>query len=67
MGLRPPSARAVTRWLLTHPDALPEGDRIQLEAVLANCHELTALSEHMRSFGHMVAHLQGDQWAAWVP
>ncbi|MFE4682752.1 transposase [Streptomyces sp. NPDC056721] len=66
MGPRPPSARAVTRWLLTHPDALPEGDRIQLEAVLANCHELTALSEHVHSFGHMVAHLQGDQLPTWI-
>jgi hypothetical protein len=35
IGPRPPSARAVTRWILTHPDALPEGDRIQLKAVLA--------------------------------
>ncbi|MGW9046969.1 ISL3 family transposase [Streptomyces lydicus] len=57
VGPRPPSARAVTRWLLTHPDALSESDRLQLKAVLANCPELTALSEHVRSFGHMVAHL----------
>lgn len=66
VGPRPPSARTVTRWLPTHPDALPEGDRIQLKAVLANCHELTALSEHVRSFGHMVAHLQGDQLPTWI-
>ncbi|MEN2423985.1 transposase, partial [Streptomyces rimosus] len=58
---RPPSAHTVTRWLLTHPDALTEGDRPHLKVVLANCPELTALSEHVRSFGHMVAHLQGDQ------
>ncbi|MET7527478.1 hypothetical protein ACFYSJ_30505 [Streptomyces sp. NPDC005248] len=37
IGLRPPSARAVTRWIVTHPDAGPEGDRLQLKAVLANC------------------------------
>ena len=66
VGPRPPSARAVTRWLLTHPEALPEGDRLQLKAVLANCPELTALSKHVRSFGHMVAHLQGDQLPAWI-
>ncbi|MEU6369474.1 hypothetical protein ABZ876_27995 [Streptomyces sp. NPDC046931] len=30
-GPRPPSARAATRWILTHPDALPEGDRLQLK------------------------------------
>lgn len=65
-GPRPPSARTVTRWLLTHPDALPEGDRIQLKAVLAGCPELAALSEHVRSFGDMVARLQGDQLPDWI-
>jgi hypothetical protein len=34
VGPRPPSARAVTRWILTHPDALNESDRLQLKAVL---------------------------------
>ncbi|MET7312920.1 ISL3 family transposase [Streptomyces sp. NPDC005571] len=66
VGPRPPSARAVTRWILTHPDALPENDRLQLKAVLANRPELTALAEHVRSFGHMVAHLQGDQLPTWI-
>ncbi|WP_406203370.1 transposase [Streptomyces decoyicus] len=66
VGPRPPSARAVTRWIRTHPDALPEGDRLQLRAVLANCPKLTALAEHVRSFGHMVAHLQGDQLPTWI-
>jgi transposase len=66
VGPRPPSARAVTRWLLTHPDALHEGNRLQLKAVLANCPELTALSERVRSFGHMVAHLQGEQLPTWI-
>ncbi|MDQ0779064.1 transposase [Streptomyces aurantiacus] len=61
-----PAPAVGPRWLLTHPDALPEGDRLQLEAVLANCPELTALSEHVRSFGHMVAHLQGDQLPTWI-
>jgi transposase len=31
-----------------------------------NCPELTALSEHVHSFGHMVAHLQGDQLPTWI-
>nr|WP_237554744.1 transposase [Streptomyces sp. SID4948] len=34
-----------------------------LNAVLANCPELAALAEHVRSFGHVVAHLQGDHVA----
>ncbi|KOT48330.1 transposase [Streptomyces rimosus subsp. rimosus] len=66
VGPRPPSARAVTRWLLTHPDALPERDRLQLKAVLANCPALTALAEHVRSFGHMVTELQGDLLPGWI-
>jgi transposase len=66
VGPRPPSARAVTRWLLTHPDALAEHDRIRLKAVLANCPELTTLAEHVRSFAHMLTHLQGDQLPGWI-
>ncbi|MEU1566825.1 MULTISPECIES: ISL3 family transposase [Streptomyces] len=66
VGPRPPSARAVTRWILTHPDALPEGNRLQLKAVLANCPELTALAEHVRSFAHMLTHLQGHHLPTWI-
>ncbi|MFG2133067.1 transposase [Streptomyces sp. NPDC048751] len=66
VGPRPPSARAVTRWILTHPDALSESDRIQLKAALANCPELTALAEHVRSFGHMLTHLHGDLLPDWI-
>ncbi|MFJ9709574.1 transposase [Streptomyces sp. NPDC101234] len=66
VGPRPPSARAAARWILTHPDALPAGDRLQLKAVLANYAELTALAEHVRPFGYMVAHLQGDQLPTWI-
>ncbi|MCT9138640.1 hypothetical protein [Streptomyces violarus] len=64
VGPRLPSARAVTRWILTHPEALPEGDRLHLKAALANCPELTALAEHVRSFAHMLTHLQGDRLQA---
>ncbi len=66
VGPRPPSARAVTRWILTHPDALNERDQLQLKAVLANCPALEALARHVRSFAHMLTHLQGDQLPAWI-
>ncbi|MDC0773894.1 ISL3 family transposase [Streptomyces sp. HD] len=66
VGPWPPSARAVTRWILTHPDALLESDRLQLKAVLANCPELTTLVEHVRCFAHMVTHLQGAQLPEWI-
>ncbi|MEV1025573.1 ISL3 family transposase [Streptomyces sp. NPDC050264] len=66
VGPRPPSARAVTRWILTHPDTLPECDRIQLKVVLASCPELTALAEHVRSFACMVTELQGERLPEWI-
>lgn len=66
VGPRPPSARAVTRWILTHPDALAAGDRLQLKTVLANCPELDALAGHVRSFAHMLTQLQGHQLPAWI-
>ncbi len=55
VGPRPPSACAVTRWILTHPDALVESDRIQLKAVLVNCPELDVLAKPragLRPHGH---------------
>ncbi|MGW9133590.1 hypothetical protein [Streptomyces sp. NPDC055681] len=61
VGPRTPSARAVTRWLLAHPDALIESHRVQLKAALASCPELDALAQHVRAFAHMVTDLHGDQ------
>ncbi|WSW10895.1 transposase [Streptomyces sp. NBC_01005] len=52
--------------MLTHPDALAEGDWLQLKAVLANCPEMAALAEHVRFFAHMLTHLQGDQLPTWI-
>ncbi|MFI5809229.1 transposase [Streptomyces sp. NPDC051561] len=66
VGPRPPSARAVTRWLLTHPDTLRENERLQLKAVLAYCPELNALAQHVRSFAHMLTNLQGDRLPDWI-
>nr|WP_246596728.1 transposase [Streptomyces aurantiacus] len=66
VGPRPPSARAVTRWILTHPDALSENDRLQLKAALANCPELTALTGHVRSFAHLLTQLQGERLPEWI-
>lgn len=66
IGPRPPSAHAVARWILTHPDALTERDRLQLKAVLANCPEMTALTEHVRSFAHMVTELEGERLPEWI-
>ncbi|MFG3022675.1 hypothetical protein ACGFZQ_29705 [Streptomyces sp. NPDC048254] len=67
VGSRPPSARAVTRWILTHPaDALNENDRLHLKAVLVNRPELGVLAKHVRAFARMVTQLQGDRLPEWI-
>ncbi|MFJ3616323.1 transposase [Streptomyces hydrogenans] len=63
---RPPSPRTVTGWILTHPDPLPESERLKFKAVLAGCPELDALTGHVRAFGKMLTQLQGDQLPQWI-
>ncbi|WP_218137676.1 ISL3 family transposase [Streptomyces sp. 2131.1] len=63
---RPPSPRTVAGWILTHPDALPENDRLKLKSVLAHCPELEALTRHVRAFGRMITELQGDRLPQWI-
>ncbi|MFF3584348.1 hypothetical protein [Streptomyces mirabilis] len=56
----------MTRWFLTHPDALVGSDRIQLRAVLASCSELDVLTKHVRAFADMVTDPHCDQLPAWI-
>ncbi|WP_218929492.1 ISL3 family transposase [Streptomyces lunaelactis] len=63
---RPPSPRTVAGWILTHPDTLPESERLKLKSVLACCPELDALTGHVRAFGQMLTQLQGDQLPQWI-
>ncbi|MFE0644285.1 ISL3 family transposase [Streptomyces sp. NPDC058877] len=63
---RPPSPRTVTGWILTHPDTLPESERLKLKAVLVDCPELDALTGHVCAFGKMLTQLQGDQLPEWI-
>ncbi|MGP3989255.1 ISL3 family transposase [Streptomyces sp. 3N207] len=63
---RPPTPRTVARWILTHPDALPETDRLKLKSVLVHCPELDALTSHVRSFAQMLTQLQGDRLIEWM-
>ncbi|WP_455354638.1 ISL3 family transposase [Streptomyces sp. SYSU K217416] len=65
-GGRPPSPRTVASWILTHPDALPEKERLKLKSVLAGCPELDALAGHVRSFGQMLTQLQGERLPEWI-
>lgn len=63
---RPPSAHTVSGWILTHPDTLPENERLKLNSVLASCPELEALTGHVRAFGKILTQLQGDQLPHWI-
>ncbi|MGW9135179.1 hypothetical protein [Streptomyces sp. NPDC055681] len=56
----------VAGWILTHPDTLPETERLKLKSVLASCPELDALTRHVRTFGKMLTQLQGDQLPQWI-
>nr|WP_280519594.1 transposase [Streptomyces prasinopilosus] len=51
---------------MTHPDTLPESERVKLKSVLADCPELDALTSHVRAFGKMLTQLQGDQLPQWI-
>ncbi|MFF4794283.1 transposase [Streptomyces sp. NPDC001276] len=53
-------------WILTHPDTLPENERLKLKSILAGCPELDALTGHVRAFGKMLTQLQGDQLPQWI-
>ncbi|AZP22779.1 ISL3 family transposase [Streptomyces aquilus] len=63
---RPPSPRTVAGWILTHPDTLPESERLKLKSVLAHCPELNALTGHVRTFGKMITELEGDRLPQWI-
>ncbi|MEU4612767.1 hypothetical protein [Streptomyces umbrinus] len=65
VGPRPPSARTVTRRILSHRDALNENDRFHLKAVLVSCPELVALAEHCAP-SPTCSPLQGDQLPNWI-
>ncbi|MGX1761679.1 ISL3 family transposase, partial [Streptomyces lydicus] len=63
---RPPTPRTVTKWILTHPDALQENDRLKLKSVLVHCPELDALTRHVRDFAQILTQLQGDRLLEWI-
>ncbi|MFG2212788.1 ISL3 family transposase [Streptomyces sp. NPDC048638] len=63
---QPPAPRLVTRWILSRPESLNEIEQLRLTAVLANCHELDALTGHVRSFAQMLTERQGERLPEWL-
>ena len=54
-----PKTREITRWLLSRPGSLDNGDQVRLAAVRAGCPHLDALAGHIRDFADMMTRRQG--------
>ncbi|MEV8534697.1 ISL3 family transposase [Streptomyces sp. NPDC051211] len=65
-AIRPPSARTVSSWILTHPDALPDENQLRMKIAVAHCPELEALAGHVRSFGQMLTRREGHLTQDWI-
>jgi transposase len=60
------SPRTVADWILRHPDSLCEVEQLRLQAVLAHCPELEALTGHVRSFAQILTERQGQRLPEWL-
>ncbi|MFG2924260.1 ISL3 family transposase [Streptomyces sp. NPDC048305] len=63
---RPPSPRAVSKWILSRPETLTEREQLQLKTIRTQCPELDALTRHVRSFATMLTDRQGERLPAWL-
>lgn len=61
-----PSVRRTVGWLTRHPAGLGEDEKSQLNAILARCHELDALSDLVREFAEMMVERRGHQLDGWI-
>ena len=54
-----PKTREITRWLLSRPGNLSDGDQARLATVRVGCPHLDALARHIRDFAEMMTRRQG--------
>jgi len=63
-----PKVRAVTSWIMTRPDQLADTDRAGLDAILAACPELAAVTASVRAFAAIMNERRGrkllEPWMA---
>lgn len=60
----PPGKQQVTRWMLTDPVRLDDGQQAQLAAICGRCPELQALAGHVTAFAKILTGRAGDRPAA---
>jgi transposase len=63
---KPPKARKVTSWIMTHPDNLTRGARRQLTAILAACPDLAAVQKHVSAFADLMTQRRGRDLEKWI-
>ena len=56
-----PKTRQITRWLLTRPGRLREGEQEQLGQITERCPHIQALSGHVSSFAEMMTGRTGSR------
>ncbi|MFD9637504.1 ISL3 family transposase [Streptomyces violascens] len=65
-GLKPPSVREVTSWIMTHPEHLRDEDADKLHRLRERDPELDRLTLHVRRFAAMMTGRQGDRLEGWI-
>ena len=63
----PPKVKAVTAWIMTRPDRLPDADKASLDAILAASPELAAITASVRDFAAIMTERRGrKQLEPWM-
>jgi transposase len=63
---RPPAARDIARWILTHPENLGDQEKLELARARQQCPHLDALARHAAGFAKMLTGLHGDRLDDWL-
>ena len=62
----PPSPRRLVSWLMSRPANLPAHRRSHLQELLANCPQLTVMSQRIGEFAGLLTGRRGDELDSWM-